>query len=103
MASRKILQLIICLSVIACDAKYSIVNHTIVLKECDINEVIFIRDVFPAPKEIIINHCKVQELPNAVFIRFTMLKILEISECNLNYIEDFAFNGLKNLETLIIK
>jgi hypothetical protein len=104
MESRKVLQLIvICAIVITCNAKYLISNETFTLRECQAEDLATIRDIFPAPKEIVINHCKVKELPNAIFIRFPMLKLLEISESHLSNIQDFAFNGLKNLETLILR
>lgn len=79
---------------------FDIKEDSIVLKHCNIHDVRYIREYNINPKNILINKCFLNELPNAVFLRFPKLKILEICESNLMHIQDFALNGLKGLESL---
>lgn len=86
-----------------CNAKNVNSTKSVALKNCTLEGLKSIRDINANPIEITINNCVVQNLPNAVFIRFSALKSLEISESHLEHIQDFAFNGLINLEILILK
>lgn len=84
-----------------CDAKYSVhANDSVHLERCSVEDVRNIGEQNPSPEEIIIHDCRVEELPNALFIRFYRLKQLEITESQLHSISDFAFNGMKTLQLL---
>ncbi|XP_055596813.1 protein artichoke [Uranotaenia lowii] len=75
-------------------------NEAICMKACYVEDLRNIREYTQNPLNVTINHCFLQELPNAIFIRFTDLQILEISDSRLNHLQDYALNGLKNLEVL---
>lgn len=76
-------------------------NHdAITLQACYAEDLRNIREYSQNPLVVTINHCYLQELPNAIFIRFSDLQTLEICDSRLNNLQDFALNGLKNLEVL---
>nr|XP_029732567.1 leucine-rich repeat-containing protein 15-like [Aedes albopictus] len=75
-------------------------NYAITLKACYVEDLRNIREHIQNPLTVIINHCYLQELPNAIFIRFSDLHTLEITDSRLNNLQDFALNGLRNLEVL---
>lgn len=84
-----------------CSAKYLIsANDSVHLQNCDLEIVRNIADINSNPEEIIIHNCHIDELPNALFIRFHRLRQLEISESQLQTLSDFALNGLKALQLL---
>ncbi|XP_058452832.1 insulin-like growth factor-binding protein complex acid labile subunit [Malaya genurostris] len=75
-------------------------QDTVSLQACFEEDLRNIRAHNPNPLHVIINHCYLQELPNAIFIRFHDLKSLQICDSRLNHLQDFALNGLRNLEVL---
>uniref|UniRef100_A0A182QY87 Uncharacterized protein n=1 Tax=Anopheles farauti TaxID=69004 RepID=A0A182QY87_9DIPT len=75
-------------------------NDAVSLTACYVEDLRNIREHNQNPLVIEINHCYLQELPNAIFIRFTDLKVLEICDSRVNNLQDFALNGLRNIETL---
>lgn len=75
-------------------------NDAITMTACYVEDLRNIRKNNPNPSTIIINHCYLQELPNAIFIRFADLHTLEICDSRLSNLHDFALNGLRNLEVL---
>jgi insulin-like growth factor-binding protein complex acid labile subunit len=84
-----------------CSAKYLIsANDSVNVQKCDVESVRNIADINANPEEIIIQNCHIDELPNALFIRFHRLRQLEISESQLQSLTDFALNGLSALQLL---
>ncbi|XP_050077311.1 insulin-like growth factor-binding protein complex acid labile subunit isoform X2 [Anopheles maculipalpis] len=75
-------------------------NDGISLTACYVEDLRNIREHSQNPLVIEINHCYLQELPNAIFIRFNDLKVLEICDSRVNNLQDFALNGLRNIESL---
>uniref|UniRef100_A0A182NTC3 Uncharacterized protein n=1 Tax=Anopheles dirus TaxID=7168 RepID=A0A182NTC3_9DIPT len=75
-------------------------NEAVSLTACYVEDLRNIREHNQNPLAIAINHCYLQELPNAIFIRFNDLKLLEICDSRVNNLQDFALNGLRNIETL---
>ncbi|CAG9797882.1 unnamed protein product [Chironomus riparius] len=90
------------LSAIATEAKYLInVNDSVSLTDCNFDDLQNISLLNSNPHEIVIHNCHLSaDLPNALFIRFHKLRILEITESHLKNIGDFAFNGLNELRIL---
>ncbi|XP_065092163.1 insulin-like growth factor-binding protein complex acid labile subunit isoform X2 [Ochlerotatus camptorhynchus] len=82
------------------DVELDVQSNSITLKACYVEDLRNIREHSQNPLTVNINHCYLQELPNAIFIRFTHLKTLEICDSRLNNLQDFALNGLRNLELL---
>lgn len=83
------------------NAKYLIsANDSVNVQNCDLETVKNISLLNANPEEIIIHNCHINELPNALFIRFQKLRILEITESQLLTISDYAFNGLNALQLL---
>lgn len=84
-------------------SKYLIsANDSVKVHNCDLESVKNIADINANPMEIIIHSCHIDELPNALFIRFHRLRQLEISESQLQTLSDFALNGLNKLQLLIL-
>ncbi|XP_058821292.1 carboxypeptidase N subunit 2-like isoform X2 [Topomyia yanbarensis] len=75
-------------------------HDTVSLQACYVEDLRNIREYSQNPLSVIISHCFLQELPNAIFIRFSDLKTLEICDSRLNNLQDFALNGLRSLEVL---
>lgn len=75
-------------------------NEGISLTACHVEDLRNIREHSQNPLAIDITHCYLQELPNAIFIRFGDLRTLEICDSRVNNLQDFALNGLRRLETL---
>jgi len=93
--------LLFLIAVDAAIAKYLIdVNDSISLQDCSIDSVRNIAELHSNPHEVIIHNCQLDELPNALFIRFAKLRILEITDSHLKTVSDFAFNGLPELHIL---
>lgn len=87
--------------VVGCEARYLIsVNDSVTLRNCNLDVVANISQINASPAEIIIHGCHLDELPNALFIRFQKLRILEITESQLATVSDFAFTGLSALQML---
>lgn len=85
--------------IIECHAKYLIsANYSVSLHDCDLESVKNIPQL--NAEEIVIQNCHIENLPNALFIRFHRLRILEITESQLETVSDFAFNGLSSLQLL---
>ncbi|ETN67094.1 leucine-rich transmembrane protein [Anopheles darlingi] len=76
------------------------VNDAISLTACYVEDLRNIREHRQNPLTIAITHCYLQELPNAIFIRFNDLRTLEVCDSRVNNLQDFALNGLRSLETL---
>lgn len=84
-----------------CHAKYLIsANDSVSIRNCDLEGVRNASQLNADREEVIIHGCHIDELPNALFIRFEKLRILEITESQLLAISDFAFNGLRSLQVL---
>uniref|UniRef100_A0A182MCS2 Uncharacterized protein n=1 Tax=Anopheles culicifacies TaxID=139723 RepID=A0A182MCS2_9DIPT len=75
-------------------------NDAVSLTACYVEDLRNIREHSQNPLVIAINHCYLQELPNAIFIRFSDLRTLEICDSRVNNLQDFALNGLRNIESL---
>uniref|UniRef100_A0AAG5DR44 Uncharacterized protein n=1 Tax=Anopheles atroparvus TaxID=41427 RepID=A0AAG5DR44_ANOAO len=75
-------------------------NEAISLTACRVEDLRNIREHHQNPLAIEITHCYLQELPNAMFIRFNDLRTLEICDSRVNNLQDFSLNGLRNIETL---
>lgn len=90
------------LAAMVANAKYLInVNDSVSLSDCNIDDLRNISSLNADPHEIVIHNCHLYtDLPNALFIRFHKLRILEITESHLKNIGDFAFNGLNELRIL---
>lgn len=90
------------LAAMVANAKYLInVNDSVSLSDCNIDDLRNISSLNADPLEILIHNCHLYtDLPNALFIRFHKLRILEITESHLKNIGDFAFNGLNELRIL---
>lgn len=87
--------------IVESDAKYLIsANDSVNVQNCDLDIVRNISQLHASPAEIVIHNCRIDELPNALFLRFHQLRILEITESQLRAISDFAFNGLSGLQLL---
>lgn len=87
--------------IIRCHAKYLIsANDSVSLHSCDLESMKNISQLNANPEEIVIQNCHIEKLPNALFIRFHRLRILEITESQLETVSDFAFNGLSSLQLL---
>lgn len=87
--------------ILECSAKYLIsANDSVNVQDCDLESVRNIGEINANPEEIIIQNCQIDELPNALFIRFHRLRQLEISESQLQTLSDFALNGLSALQLL---
>lgn len=84
----------------AADIELDEESYSISMKACYVEDLRNIREYSQRPLTVLINHCYLQELPNAIFIRFADLHTLEISDSRLNNLQDFALNGLRNLEVL---
>uniref|UniRef100_A0A1S4GYP2 Uncharacterized protein n=2 Tax=Anopheles gambiae TaxID=7165 RepID=A0A1S4GYP2_ANOGA len=84
----------------AADIELDEANDAVSLTACYVEDLRNIREHSQNPLVIQINHCYLQELPNAIFIRFTDLKVLEICDSRVNNLQDFALNGLRNIESL---
>lgn len=84
-----------------CDAKYLIsANDSVNIQNCNLDVVRNISQINASPAEIIIQGCHIEELPNALFLRFQKLRVLEITESQLRTVSDFAFTGLSALQLL---
>lgn len=75
-------------------------QDAVLLKACYVEDLRNIREYNQNPLNVSISHCSLKELPNAIFIRFTDLLVLEICDSQLSSLQDFALNGLRNLEVL---
>ncbi|XP_058057854.1 insulin-like growth factor-binding protein complex acid labile subunit [Anopheles bellator] len=75
-------------------------NESISLTACYVEDLRNIREHHQNPLAISIEHCYLQELPNAIFIRFNDLRSLDVCDSRVNNLQDFALNGLRSLETL---
>ncbi|XP_055639462.1 insulin-like growth factor-binding protein complex acid labile subunit isoform X2 [Toxorhynchites rutilus septentrionalis] len=84
----------------AADIELNEEHHVVSMKACYVEDLRNIREYNQSPLTVLINHCYLQELPNAIFIRFADLNTLEICDSRLNNLQDFALNGLRNLEVL---
>lgn len=83
------------------NAKYIISeNGSVSVENCDLESVKNISQLDTSREKIIIHSCHLDELPNALFIRFQKLRVLEITESQLQTISDYAFNGLHSLQVL---
>lgn len=83
------------------NAEYLIsANDSVTVQYCDLESVRNISQLNGSPEKIIIQSCHIDELPNALFIRFHKLRVLEITESQLQTISDYAFNGLRSLQLL---
>ncbi|KAG5675192.1 hypothetical protein PVAND_005116 [Polypedilum vanderplanki] len=84
------------------NAKYMInINDSVSLQDCSFDDLRTISAHNANPLEIVIQNCHLKdELPNALFIRFHQLRILEITDSHLTNIGDFAFNGLNDMRIL---
>lgn len=84
-----------------CKAKYFVgANDSAVVENCDLEGVKNVSLFNTSREEIIIHSCHLDVLPNALFIRFQKLRVLEITESQLRTISDYAFNGLRSLQVL---
>lgn len=87
--------------IVECQTKYLIsANDSVHLQNCDLGSVENISQLNASPGEIIIQSCHIDELPNALFLRYNKLRALEITESQLRTVSDYAFNGLSALQTL---
>lgn len=84
-----------------CDAKYLIsANDSVSIENCDLEGVRNASQLNANREEVIIHGCHIDELPNALFIRFSKLRVLEITESQLLAVSDYALNGLRSLQVL---
>lgn len=87
--------------IVESEAKYLIsANDSVALQNCDLDIVKNISHFNASPAEIIIHGCHIDELPNALFLRFQKLRVLELTESQLRTVSDFAFTGLSALQVL---
>ncbi|XP_001859229.2 chaoptin isoform X1 [Culex quinquefasciatus] len=82
------------------DVEVDDVSEAVRLRACYVEDLRNIREYNQNPLSVYIDHCYLKELPNAIFIRFTDLQVLEICDSRLDNLQDFALNGLRNLEVL---
>lgn len=78
-------------------------NDSVNLTDCNLDDIKNISALNSNPLEIVIHNCDMSgfaEFPNALFIRFHKLRILEITDSHLRGVGDFAFNGLNDLKVL---
>lgn len=73
---------------------------SVLFENCTTHDLRNIAVYHTEPNQIIIKHCWLANLPNAIFLRFYNTTYLEITDSKLSKIQDYALNGLNNLQTL---